>query len=136
MVQLQLCVRLLAAKLAKAIYDQSMPGQSGGNSDSERSSFAKSDPLRTQLRLGDVPQNPSNVGQKQLSRCVQAHPSRQSVKKGKSQLPFQILDLTRQGRLRDVKPFCSATEVLFLANTHKISQVPKFHRYLAGMNSI
>src|ERR1700719_2383218 len=73
MMQLQLHVRLPAPEFAKGVYDQSMPGYRSGNSDSKRTGFAKGYPLGAKLRVIDVLQDTSRIGQKQFPRRVQSN---------------------------------------------------------------
>src|SRR5712664_3878198 len=70
MVQLQLHVGLPAAQFAKGVNYQSMPGYRSGNSDSKRTSFAMGYPLGAKLRLVDVLQDPTRIGQKPFPRRV------------------------------------------------------------------
>jgi hypothetical protein len=49
-------------------------------------------------------QDAAHVVRKQRPGRAQSHSSRQSVKQRESNFPFQILDLPRQGGLRDMKP--------------------------------
>jgi hypothetical protein len=56
-----------------------MPGYRSGNSDSKRTGFAMGYPLGAKLRLIDVLQDPTRIGQKQISRRVQSDPSWQSI---------------------------------------------------------
>src|SRR5580704_15010929 len=86
MMQLQLHVWLPASEFAKGVYNQSMPGYRGGNSDSKRTGFAKGYPLCTSLRLIDVLQDTSRIAQKQFPRRAQSHPTGQSVEQGESYL--------------------------------------------------
>src|SRR5258708_27279659 len=86
MMQLQLHVRLPAPEFAKGVYDQSMPGHRGGNSDSKRTRFAKSYPLGASLRLIDVLQDTSRISQKQFPRRAQSNSSGQSVEQEESHL--------------------------------------------------
>src|SRR3981189_637793 len=64
MMQLQLHVRLPAPEFAKGVYNQYMPGHGSGNSDSKRARFAIDYPLGAALRLIDVLQDTSRIGQK------------------------------------------------------------------------
>jgi hypothetical protein len=59
-----------------------MPGYRSGNSDSKRTGFAMCDPLGAKLRLIDVLQDTSRIGQEQFSRRVQSNSSRQPVEQG------------------------------------------------------
>jgi hypothetical protein len=86
--QLQLRVRLRAPESAKGVYDQAMPGYCSGNSDSKRTRFAMRNPFRAKLRLINVLQDTSRIGQKQLARFVQSNSSRQSIEQGESKFPF------------------------------------------------
>jgi hypothetical protein len=88
MMQFQHHVRLPAPEFAKGIYDQPVPRNRSGNSNSKRASFAMGYPLGAKRRLMDVLQDTSHVVQKQLPSRVQSDSSRQSVEEGESNLPF------------------------------------------------
>src|SRR6202048_211950 len=79
MMQLQLHVRLPTPQFAKGVYNQSMPGYRRGNSDSKRTSFAVGYPFGAKLRLIDVLQDATRIGQKQFTRRVQSDTSWQSI---------------------------------------------------------
>src|SRR5712664_2065639 len=79
MKQLQLHVRLPAPEFAKGVYNYSMPGHGSGNSDSKRTSFAMGYPFGAKLRLIDVFQDATCIGQKQFPRRVQSDTSWQSI---------------------------------------------------------
>src|SRR5258706_11264045 len=79
MLQLQLYCRLPTPQFAKGVYNQSMPGYRSGNSDSKCTGLAVGYPLGTKLRLIDVLQYPTRIGQKQFSRRVQSDASWQSI---------------------------------------------------------
>src|SRR6266404_5323348 len=79
MMQLQLHVRLPAPEFAKGVYNYSMPGYRSGNSDSKRTGFAMGYPLGAKLRLIDVLQDATRIGQKQFPRRVQSDTSWQSI---------------------------------------------------------
>ena len=53
---------------------------------------------------------------------------------------LQILDLPRQGRLRDMKARSRSSEMLLLSNGDEIAQMPEFHlipsRYWTDKNKI
>ena len=86
--QFQRRVRLPAPEFAKGVYNHSMPGYRSGNSDSKRTGFALGNPLGAKLRLIDVLQDTSRIGQKQFPRLVQPNSSRQSVEQGESEFSF------------------------------------------------
>ena len=79
------------------------------------------DPLGAKLRLFDVLQDTSRIGQKQFSRRVQSNSSRQSVEKGKSHFLFQVPNLARQRRLRDLKPLRRTPEMLVFSDADKVA---------------
>src|SRR6185295_2629624 len=70
MTQLQL--RLPTPQFAKGVYNQSMPGYRSGNSDSKRTGFAMGYPFGAKLRLIEVLQDATRIGQKQFPRRIQS----------------------------------------------------------------
>jgi len=70
---------------------------------------------------------PPRVFEEQLAGSTQSDTARQAVEQLEAQLGFQVLDLRRKRRLRDVQALCCAPVVLLLADGHEISQVPQFH---------
>ncbi len=42
-------------------------------------------------------------------------------------LTFEVADLLRQRRSREVKPFGGPTEMQFLGNGDEVGQLPEFH---------
>src|ERR1700730_13782509 len=79
MMQLQLHIRLPPPQFAEGFSNYSMPGYRGGNSDSKRTGFAVSYPLGAKLRLIDVLQDATRIGQKQFPCRVQSDTSWQSI---------------------------------------------------------
>src|SRR5882757_8418896 len=76
MMELQFRVWLSMPKLAKGVYNQSMPGYRSGNSDTERTGFAKGNALGAKFRVIDVLQDTSRIAQEQFPRCTQSDASR------------------------------------------------------------
>ena len=93
MMQLQRHVRLPGPEGTKGVYHNPVPGKRRRNSYPQGSAFALRYLLGAKLGTLDFLQNASGVLQEQLPRGVQFDPTRQSLEKGKSKLPFQILYL-------------------------------------------
>jgi hypothetical protein len=93
--QLQRRIRVPPPEFAKGVYNHSMPGYCSGNPDSKRTVFAMGNPFGAKLRLIDVLQDTSRIGQEQFPRLAQSNSARQSVEQGESKFSFQILNLAR-----------------------------------------
>ena len=91
------------------------------DADSKRARFAKGNPLCASLRLFDVLQNASRIIQKYVPRLAQSDSSRQSVEQEEAHLPFQVLNLPRQGRLCDMEARGRSSEVLLLSDGDEIA---------------
>jgi hypothetical protein len=118
---LKVRVRLVAPESAKAISNETVPRYRGRNSNPERADLSVRNSLRTSLRFFGIAQNLSCVRQEELACSVQADAPRQSVEKREAKVPFQILDLARQSRLRNTEPRRRTAKMLFLSNRYKIS---------------
>jgi len=110
-----------ASEFAKGVHNQPMPGHRRGNSDPKCTGFAKSYPLGTAPCLVDVLQDASRIVQEQRPCRAQSNSSRQSVEEEESDLSLQILDLTRQGRLREMQARGRSSEMLLLSNRDEIA---------------
>jgi len=58
---------------------------------------------------------------------AQLHAARQPIEQFEPQLGFKILNLRGQSRLGDIQPLRRAPLILFLADSHEISEMPQFH---------
>jgi len=65
--------------------------------------------------------------EKEFPGICDFHSARKAVEQLKSNLIFQILDLTRERWLRHAEALCSAAVMLLLADSHKIAQLAHFH---------
>src|SRR5689334_5065527 len=97
----QLDVWLTTPEFANRGHNQPMPREGECNAESKRADLAQGCPLGTTLRLLDVLQDASRIVQEQCPRSAQSNAARQPVEQEESDLPLQILDLPRQGGLRD-----------------------------------
>jgi hypothetical protein len=112
------------SEFAKHIDDRAMPRHRRGNADSKRTGLAKGHPFGAPPRLVDVLQDTSRVAQEQRPRRAQSNATRQSVEQEESDLPLQILDLPRQGRLCDMEARGCSSEMLLLSDRDEIAQMP------------
>jgi hypothetical protein len=71
--------------------------------------------------------NAPRILQKTFARRTDPHSTRQAVKEFETNLLFQILNLTRKGRLSHAKPLRGSIVMFLLSNGHEVSQMSQFH---------
>ena len=116
-----------APEFAEGVHDQPMPGHRRCDADSQCTRLAKGHPFGTALRLVDVLQDASRIVQEQCPRRTQSDAAGQSVEQEEPQLPLQVSDLPREGRLHDMEPIGRSSEMLLLSNGNEIAEMPEFH---------
>jgi hypothetical protein len=72
-------------------------------------------------------ENPPRILQEQFARRADLHAPAEAVEELEADLAFQILDLPRQGGLRDPQPLCGTPEVLVFADGHEVAKMASFH---------
>ncbi len=77
-------------------------------------------------------QRPGGIPEKRLARLGEHHALADAVEHRMAELLFQLPDLVRQRRLRDVHAFGGAGEGEALRQSDEITQVAQFHRVYQG----
>jgi len=80
----------------------------------------------------DLVQGLGAVVQKLVARTGQRHALACAVEQRRADLLFELLDLVRQRRLRDMQPLGRAREVERAGQCDEVAQVPQFHGGATG----
>ena len=104
-----------------------MPGYALDETDSQSACLTGSDALRTCGCVIDLLKNAARFFEKKFSGSSDFNAAREALEQFEANLFFQILNLTRKGRLSHAQALLCPSVMLFLSDGHKVPELPQFH---------
>src|SRR3989442_651296 len=110
-----------------------MPGYALDETDSQSACLTGSDALRTRGCVIDLLKNAARFFEKKFSGRSDFNAAREALEQFEANVFFQILNLTRKGRLSHAQALLCPSVMLFLSEGHKYrscrSSIPIAYRY-------
>jgi hypothetical protein len=126
-VQLQLGVVIVLSKQAERVRDHASPGCILGESDPQRSRLAARHTLGALGRLVQLLKNSPRLIKEQSTGRTDLHTATEPIEQLETDLTFEVLNLSRERRLRHAQALRSPAEVLFFADGDEVSEMAQFH---------
>jgi hypothetical protein len=83
--------------------------------------------LRAAGRLVQLLQKSTRLLEEQPARRTELHAATEAIEQLETDLAFEVLNLSRERRLRHSQALRGAAEMFLFANRHEVSKMPQFH---------
>ena len=103
-----------------------MSGYALDETDSQSACLTGSDALRTCRCVIDLLKNAARFFEKKFSGISDFNAAREALEQFEANFFFQILNLTRKGRLSHAQALLCPSVMLFLSDGHKVPELPQF----------